>query len=317
MASNAPVAAASPLSFMTKLSPCVYLYRPGPESATTTGSASSLAEPAPKLILLASWMGARDPHIAKYIAQYQVLYPSSPILLVRSEVRHFLRPSSRHAEQGPAVSIIRATFPDSPSPAAAAAAAAAPDKEVAPQLLVHAFSNGGCAALQHLRAVLGAFPPYASIFDSCPGQFAYRATHRAFTTGLAPGPSRLLISALMHALCAWYWFWIVLVGRGRAGPLARVARELNERGGGGDDNLNGNNRWGWGWGAEARRTYVYSEADRLVSWRDVERHADEAEKKGFAVRRERFDGSEHVAHMRSDPDRYWRAVRETWEGVEE
>ncbi|KXX82001.1 Transmembrane protein 53 [Madurella mycetomatis] len=290
MASNAPVAAAAPLSFMTKLSPSVYLYRP------TAASTSPSPKPAPKLILLASWMGARDPHIAKYILQYQALYPSSPILLVRSEPRHFMRPRSVPAEHAPAVSILRAAFPDNnPS--------SSPSPSSNPQLLIHAFSNGGCTTLQQLRGALGRsnpLPPYAIVLDSCPGQFAYRSSYLAFTVGLA-GVARLLLAPLVHALCAWYWLRHELLGRGMTGPIARMARALNER-----SSL----------GGEVRRTYVYSEGDRLVEWRGVEKHAEEARAKGFAVRTEKFEGSEHVAHARKHGERYWRVVRETWEGLE-
>ncbi|GAB1312606.1 Transmembrane protein 53 [Madurella fahalii] len=298
MASNAPAAAAAPLSFMTKLSPSVYLYRP---AATST---SSSAKPAPKLILLATWMGAREPHIAKYILQYQALYPSSSILLVRSEPRHFMRPRSAPAEHAPALPVLRATFPDNnlsppPPPSSSSSSATKP----APQLLIHAFSNGGCTTLQHLRRALGAstaLPPYAIVLDSCPGQFAYRASYLAFTAGLV-GFARLLVAPLVHAMCASYWLWHEVLGRGRTGPIARMAFALNESG----------HR-----AREVRRTYVYSEADRLVGWRDVERHAEEARRKGFAVRTEKFERSEHVAHARTDGERYWRVVRETWEGLE-
>ena len=69
------------------------------------------------------------------------------------------------------------------------------------------------------------------------------------------------------------------------------------------------------WARETARSYVYSEADSLVHYRDVEVHADDAEAKGFVVvRRQKFVGSRHVAHARRYPDEYWGLVRETWEG---
>ncbi|KAJ4286566.1 hypothetical protein N0V88_007988 [Collariella sp. IMI 366227] len=93
MASNGTTKpAAKPLGFMSKLSPCVYLHDPeGSSPVLSITDATPSLNPPPKLIILASWMGARDPHIAKYLVQYQALYPSSPILLLRSEARHFLR----------------------------------------------------------------------------------------------------------------------------------------------------------------------------------------------------------------------------------
>lgn len=59
---------------------------------------------------------------------------------------------------------------------------------------------------------------------------------------------------------------------------------------------------------ECRRCYVYSKTDDLIPWKDVEGHADDAEERGWIVEKERFEGSEHVAHMRLDPQRYWKIV---------
>jgi hypothetical protein len=317
-----------PLAFMTKLSPCVYVYRPAPVSpapAALDSSSAAKANP-PKLILLATWMGARDLHIAKYLVQYQALYPSSPILLLRSEPRHFLRPRRAPGEFAPAVPFVRAIFPDL-------------GREIdtnktdtpQPQLLIHVWSNGGASSLRNLRLALAvalnnnnnnnnkrgaptraALPPHTLLLDSAPGTFRYRAGYRAFTAGLK-GPALWLAAPLMHALCAWYWFAHVLVGRGRTGPLAALAAGLNETDGG--NNAGAGKEEGAGAvTSEVRRTYLYGPADALVDWRDVEAHAVWAERKGFRVRRERFEGGAHVAHVRVDPERYWRVARETWEG---
>jgi hypothetical protein len=281
---------------MTKLSPSVYVYRPETSSrAPASSSTTSSQNPAPNLIILATWMGARDPHIAKYLAQYQSLYPTAPILLLRSEPRHFIRPRGAPLELAPAVPVLRAIFPDLELTKDNTTLAATPE------LLIHAFSNGGAGSVHNLRRALGpnaTLPPYTLVLDSAPGTFRYRASFLAFTTGLA-GPLLWLLTPFTHALCAWYWFWHVLVGRGRTGPLAVVAAALNDEG--------ARKR-------EVRRTYVYSDADRLVDWRDVEGHAGDAEQKGFGVRRERFEGSEHVAHARRDAGRYWGVVKATWEG---
>lgn len=65
---------------------------------------------------------------------------------------------------------------------------------------------------------------------------------------------------------------------------------------------------------ETCRAYIYSEADKFVDHRAVEEHADNAEKVGYlVVRRDKFPDSQHVAHARSDPERYWSVVKDTWE----
>jgi hypothetical protein len=273
----------------------------------------------PKLIVLATWMGARDPHIAKYLVQYQALYPTAPILLLRSEPRHFLLPGGNPREFAPAVPFVRAIFPDIGREDTNNNNSNNNNKPAnpEPELLLHAWSNGGAASLLNLRTALSllsspspatsagapaTLPRYTLVLDSSPGRFRYGAGYRAFSAGLPPrGPVRWLAAPFLHALCAAYWVRHALLGRGRTGPMAALARALND---------------GGARRAEVRRTYVYGPADRLVDWRDVEDHAEEAVRSGFGgVRRERFEGGEHVAHVRVDAGRYWCVVTETWEGV--
>ncbi|KAK6954921.1 hypothetical protein Daesc_002550 [Daldinia eschscholtzii] len=64
---------------------------------------------------------------------------------------------------------------------------------------------------------------------------------------------------------------------------------------------------------QTNRSYIYGKADVMVDWRHVEIHAKEAAVVGLDVRTELFEGSPHVSHMRSDGERYWRIVTETWE----
>ena len=63
---------------------------------------------------------------------------------------------------------------------------------------------------------------------------------------------------------------------------------------------------------------MYGTGDEAVDWRDVEKHAAEARMilgdEGGKVRLERFEGGRHVAHVRVDAERYWRVVKEAWEG---
>lgn len=63
------------------------------------------------------------------------------------------------------------------------------------------------------------------------------------------------------------------------------------------------------------RLYLYSKADKMVDWREVEEHARSAEECGASGRTElvRFERSEHVSHVREDAVRYWDAVRKCWE----
>lgn len=68
---------------------------------------------------------------------------------------------------------------------------------------------------------------------------------------------------------------------------------------------------------EKRRCYIYGEADRMVGWSDVEDHARVAAKEGgFEVRKEKFVGSGHCAHVRGAEQRYWEVVAGFYKGNE-
>jgi alpha-beta hydrolase superfamily lysophospholipase len=60
------------------------------------------------------------------------------------------------------------------------------------------------------------------------------------------------------------------------------------------------------------RLYIYSDTDKLVQQKAVEEHIAEAEELGLNVRAEYFKGSSHVSHVRTNPDRYWAAVKDIW-----
>ncbi|KAK4228054.1 hypothetical protein QBC38DRAFT_476060 [Podospora fimiseda] len=276
----------NPLSFMTKISPCAYIYTP---------SSSPPAGTDPKLILLSTWMSARPTHILKYLTPYLSLYPSSPILLLRSSPRHFLSPFSLPQELDPAVTYFQSIFSNDTPPS---------DISPQPQLLIHAFSNGGSLlyALLRLRITINSLPRYTIIFDSTPGQFRYWPSFWAFTASFS-GWRYWIIAPVMHLIVSFFYVWHVIIGRGKSGPLAKLAAGHNDF-----EKLGGR---------EVRRTYIYGKGDKLVDWRDVEEHAGDAENRGFkSVRKEEFVGTGHVAHGRGEGNvgRYWGVVRGTWEG---
>jgi len=65
-------------------------------------------------------------------------------------------------------------------------------------------------------------------------------------------------------------------------------------------------------GKQTPYLYVYSKADKSVPYRHVQAHTEAAERAGQDVTRLVFDSSGHVAHMKSDPDRYWGAIQAVW-----
>ncbi|KAK1773061.1 hypothetical protein QBC45DRAFT_364552, partial [Copromyces sp. CBS 386.78] len=225
-----------PLSFMTRLSQHVYLYRPTTTSTTTT---TSRHRPPPKLVLLFSWMGARDPHIAKYITPYQALFPSTPILLIKSEMKHIFKPMSFWPEMEHVVPVLSEIFgsdmlrPGSrsfgtsirdtestttaltSSPPASNSNSNSTNPEEDPQLLIHLFSNGGSSQLLSLHTYLQSqsqsqsqshlhlrfrLPSHLVIFDSAPGQMAYLPSYLALSHVLLPPASRLRFPLWLFSL---------------------------------------------------------------------------------------------------------------------
>lgn len=322
-------------------------------SASASSSASGSGRKDPGLILLGTWMGAAPRHIEKYTDMYRRLFPSSPILLLRSEATDFMKPRAARENIRPAVGIVEAFARDPWMPlrlpagllsslgeksglktellektGLAASSATAADtgattekqalkardheekvKQGEAPMLIHVWSNGGSNSLYTLRRLCPSFPPYKLIMDSCPGQFHYRATYTAFSLTIPYPWLRRLLSPILHALCMWFWIRLRLPflsaifgsawGRGKGGPLRVSADSHNEV-----ELLE----------KDRGRTYIYSEEDALVPSDDVEKHAAQAMDRGFDVRLEKFVGSQHVAHAKTEPGRYWRLVREAWFG---
>ncbi|KAH9893780.1 hypothetical protein F4778DRAFT_295052 [Xylariomycetidae sp. FL2044] len=289
MASNqATTSGVNPLAMMTKLSSLVSFYEP-----TSGEQQSRRTQASPKLIVMASWMDARDAHIAKYITRYQAIYPTSKILLAKFVQSQVLFTSIGRSVTRHALSYIRSQLDTgylASSPAS-------------PEILVHIFSNGGATTMRDIylefqKSTGLPFPLHTAIYDSNPGIPSFLMAYNAFVVGLPKGFVRWFASPMIAALILTAMIWHgPLKFLGGEDSLTRNARIHNDR-------------------AVVRQTcrsYVYGKADSMVDWRHVERHAGAAKAKGFAVRQELFDGSPHVAHLRTDPERYWRIVIETWE----
>ncbi|KAE9379945.1 hypothetical protein N431DRAFT_448777 [Stipitochalara longipes BDJ] len=289
-----------------QLSPSVSLFRQGPgiSAANSTG---------PELILLATWMDARDIHISKYIDRYQTLYPTAHILVTKSFFRYYFSPSSAQHELLPAVEVIRDVLGHSSS-------SSSNQGNRRPRMLIHIFSNGGSCMLYNLYDMYAkskptyrksmapedkenfhhdnsdVLPPHVTIFDSVPGRWSYSGSTQGVLAGLPAGWVRRLAFPIVHLLGLW---WIIKY------MLLKIPEETHVWGLAHNDPSKAK---------EVCRSYVYSQADGLVYYLDVEEHADHAEANGFVVlRREKLCDSQHVSHARSYPDQYWAVVKDTWE----
>ncbi|EGY23352.1 hypothetical protein VD0002_g8917 [Verticillium dahliae] len=64
---------------------------------------------------------------------------------------------------------------------------------------------------------------------------------------------------------------------------------------------------------EARRLYLYSKEDDLITSDDIEMYIAESRQKGYQIRVEMFEGSGHVGHMRMHPQCYWKSIADSWD----
>jgi uncharacterized protein DUF829 len=281
---------ASPLDFMDQLSQDTFFYQP----ATTTHDSSS-----PRLIVLFTWMGAQDAHIVKYTTPFLDIYPTSSLLLARFPVHYSFNNHKCRREMKHVLSIIQSIFGTDKFLSAASdsdsEADAGPEKS---GLLFHIMSNGGAISFRHLVDVATdqgeTLPLHAMVLDSTPGKFHWSDTHEAFSEVMPRW-----MSPAVHPVMAMAMLMNTITVQ-EAVPQPKMFKTLNA-----EKAIK----------TEVRRTYLLSGADRIIAIEDVMEHGETAKAKGLVVRFEDFGDSKHVQHMRSDPERYWAVVRETWEGI--
>jgi len=246
-------------------------------------SAVTLASNEPDLILVFSWMEAQLTHIQKYTEPYGKQYPGSTMILVRSYQTYWYTPTK---------TIINGLVP-----------VAKKVEELNPKrVLVHCFSNGGSFALidfikafQTVKDSQIPFPVSAIVLDSTPGTGEWSRGLIAFTAGVKSPLAKYVGMAFYAGMYAWASIYIALTGA--PDWFDAMRKDLLDKA-----NLQ----------TTAPRAYIYSKTDQLIDYHIVEAHIADAKALGISVLTEEFEGTPHVQHMRSDPDRYWNIVQKTW-----
>ncbi|KAH6909347.1 hypothetical protein BKA70DRAFT_1278261 [Coprinopsis sp. MPI-PUGE-AT-0042] len=292
----------------------IYLSRPVDNAQTSETTIPETSQPT--VILIFGWMGAKLPHLLKYINKHDQLYPAATKILVRSEAPSFwASKSKRHAYLAPVLDVLEALgclTTAKHSPVKGGSAIEPLGVKPPPRILIHSFSNGGCWQLTTLSGLIAErypessyprtnLPPTAVVLDSCPGTGGIRATQKAFLAAVRNPILRRLAALVITIL-----YVIGLIGHhvfGIKTALAKVQEGLNKP-----------YLLPW-FSKETPRLYIYSAADELIPSTQVEEHARGAKAEGLTVKLERFENSPHVAHARADPDRYWGAVTALWSEV--
>jgi len=246
------------------------------------------------MILLFTWVGAEAKHIAKYTSTYIKLFPSASIILIRTNIVDifFLPSTTIKRRYEPALAKVLSLNQASKM------------NHSEPRVLAQAFSNGGAFAFLHFArlyySLAGSVPPVnALILDSGPAIGDKTRSIAAIMAFIPRSPVvRYTVLFLVNVL-----FQLLLVTDTvlrRKTVVQRTYMELNEEG------LLPNG---------VPRLYLYSRADKVIDWKEVEAHARNAEENGASGKTElvKFEKSEHVAHVREDAEKYWDAVRVCWE----
>ncbi|CAA7262223.1 unnamed protein product [Cyclocybe aegerita] len=250
----------------------------------------------PGLVLLFTWMNAQTVHIRKYSDTLRGLFPTSTIVVTTvSKDVYWAGDSTKEGLLTPLMTILRH------------------EKEngnLAKGVLVYLMSNGGGFQLSALQKMLiksplnaSHQPPVALLMDSTPGNYGLESAINGNTPNnpflrLFAIPVVALLYGINHFLR-----WVAgkppiftdlrtVVMDPQVLPLSSVSARAEAK--------------------AAPRLYIYSNEDQITLARHVERHANEARALGFDVRAEKFENSPHVAHARTDPERYWAAVYDLW-----
>ncbi|GAM40587.1 indole-diterpene biosynthesis protein [Talaromyces pinophilus] len=297
-----------PLAPFIRLAPSIYSVEPRIQPKDD--------EKTPSIIILPFWMNAPPRAAVKYVVKYAELVPSARIIFLLTNTGDFYSSRASHVLRlKPVVDILVACQDHN-----AETSESGNDSSV----YIHLFSNGGVFAtaqlLQAYKIATGKPLRVSSmVIDSAPGKPTPSLAIKAFSYGL---PQTIVLRQLSYALLSTM-IWSTYLTRKSLGLMWRLFWTRPDKNHDtvvyGDDPL-----------AYTRKTildpefivartqqerikscYIYSDADELVPWKDVEEHAALASTSTHAnrvVELEKFTGTPHVGHMRADPERYWEIV---------
>jgi hypothetical protein len=271
------------LDSFTWLNKIVSVYEPARYTNSDVTLGSSITPAPPNTILILSWAAAAPRHIEKYVALYTSNFPSARIILTTSCMENFIFRSKE--KQRHLVAPVVAGLQDKPGD----------------RLLVHIFSNGGAKQWatinsEYFNTTGHVLKNDLTIIDSAPGRPRYQQS-LATLIRILPRPLVLRIPLSIGFSVILAFMFVGDLFPGHENVVDAMWRELN------DSRL---------MSEPARRCYIYSAEDDVIDWKDVEDHARQAEASGWSVIMVKFDGSQHVAHLRQDSIKYWEAIESAW-----
>ncbi|KAG2075472.1 hypothetical protein BDR04DRAFT_1005754, partial [Suillus decipiens] len=254
------------------------------------------------VVLIFGWLGAQLRHLKSYTRAYTKLYPNAAQIVVRCNPDTFWSTISTIQQRlMPVIDALEALHCLPPSENSSAQRHA--------RILTHTFSNvGGCLQMTHLGHMLQ--QKYESmstqwsftsalILDSCPTPVYLNTIKLAFSIMVQNPIVRYVVLTFISTVYFTRFCLSLLFGK----QMMLVS----------DIPIDMWNPRVLPWmGLHTPRLYLFSRKDSSSPWQEVVHHARIAKERGMDVRCELFEGSEHVTHMRVEPERYWSSVQEVW-----
>ena len=167
-------------------------------------------------------------------------------------------------------------------------------------ILLYPFSNGGCAVYYFICNTLcdksykfyGSFRIVGTIFDSCPvnpNMESIPIVQKAFTDRV----KNPLLKAVM-----WYSLRLAVPFVVWLNPVVKVFMHELENS-----------------PISSPQLFLYSKADSLAPWHDIEQVANYRQKLGITIKIKDFDDSPHVGHYKQYPKEYEKIVDNFLEAV--
>lgn len=321
MASSLDKVNPNPLSAFTRLAPSIYCVEPR-ESVKNKSNAPT--------IIVSFWMNAPARAAVKYILKYVELIPSARIIFIFTSARDlYISRTSHQLQLKPAIDALIAlasTNSTNQKHPQEDSSSMGSDQNSRSPVYIHLFSNGGLFAIAQLlqsykKATGQPLRVSSMIIDSAPGKPTPALAIKALSYGL---PNTMILRRLGYLLI-FTTIWGSYVSKKIMGLVWSLFASVRSAKANDDDAIVfGDDSLAFSRKAvldpetlapeeatteEIQMIYIYSDADELVPWKDVEEHAALASRNKRRVQLERFNGTPHVGHMRADPDRYWDIIQ--------
>ena len=255
-----------------------------------------------QLIILCTWMGAAEKHLAKYIRLHQEHRPNSKILHVRSTVPGLISSyAAQRKAMKPAVLAVLAHLDECDFTPGGANLT-----EPLPHILLHLFSSGGANTATQLlltlhQALQSPAPIMGLVCDSAPAGGSYWKGYSGFINSLPRRfPANILGPIAIHLILGLLHLNIAL---GRYEQPEDLWRNTIL-----DETLHADPKDG-----SHRIAYIASKADKITYWEDVGSHAKLARAKEWQVKEVLYEGTSHCNHMGKDETAYNSIIQAVWE----